>query len=421
MIRFTFSLLIAGMLIFFSGCVKDSVKRTYTLLQPVYKEKAVVLNEVGSQPAQTLKNPGKIYVYGNYLFVNEINKGVHIIDNTNPANPVNRRFINIPGNVDIAVKGNTLYADLYTDMLAIDISDPTNVNVAEVVANVFPERQYGNGFIPEPGKFIVDWIEKDTTVDFNGDGGWRSCINCGVWLDAMSFSSAEPQAYAAAISKITTGIGGSMARFSVVEDYMYAVNISSLIVFDISTQQHPERVNQVPMGWNIETIYPFQGNLFIGSSTGMFIYNISNPVAPSYVSAVSHITMCDPVISDGKYAYVTLRAGAQCGNITGSQLQVLDIANLSAPVLINTYNLENPFGLGKTGDLLWICDGTDGLKVFDAKDPKALFFKYHIKTLEPYDVIPVNNNLIVSAKEGIVQFDASNPDRLTELSRIKKQ
>lgn len=412
MIRLSFVLLI--LVSFLNSCVKDTVRRTYTLLTPVYQEKQAVLSDVGGKPAQALENPGKIYLYGDYLFVNELNKGVHIIDNSNPAAPVNKQFISIPGNVDIAVKGNTLYADVYTDMLTMDISDPLNVTVKEVTRDVFPERQYMNGFVADPNRYIVDWVQKDTTVDYNDETSW-GCRGCGIWFEAMALASSDK----AAVNKIVTGISGSMARFTIAGNYLYTVNISSLVVFDISTQLNPERINDVHIGWNIETIYPFEGNLFIGSATGMFIYNISDPTTPNYVSSVQHIRMCDPVISDGKYAYVTLRAGAECGTVTGSQLQVLDITNLSTPVLINTYTMENPYGLGKTGDLLWICDGTDGLKVFDATDPTKLAFKYHIKTLEPYDVIPVNNRLIVSAKEGIVQYDASNPDKLTELSRIK--
>ncbi len=412
--------LLGATLFLLNGCVKDSVTRTYTLLQPVYKSKEVVLNEVSSQPPQSLSVPGKMFVYGNYIFVNEVNKGVHIIDNSNPANPVNRRFINIPGNVDIAVLNNTLYADIYTDMLSIDILNPLDVKVTDVAPNVFPERQYGNGVVSDPTQYIVDWVKKDTTVDYTGDT-WNGCRGCGIWFDAMMFSSASGESSASALTKATTGISGSMARFTIVNEYLYAVNRSSLVVFDISDQQHPQKKTEQGIGWNIETIYPFQGNLFIGSATGMFIYNISTPTAPTYVSGISHIRMCDPVISDGKYAYVTLRAGAECGTVTGSQLQVLHITNIATPRLINTYTLTNPFGLGKTGYLLWVCDGTDGLKVYDAKDPEKLSFKYHIKNIEPYDVIPVNDLLIVSAKEGIIQYDASNPEKLAELSRIQKQ
>lgn len=398
------------------GCLKDKVTRTYTLLKPVYKAKQTVINEIGSQPATTLSDPGKIYVYGDYLFVNEINKGVHIIDNSNPAKPINTRFINIPGNVDIAVRGNTLYADIFTDMVTLDISDPLAVKVTQVNNDVFPERQYGNGFVADRSQYIVDWERKDTTIDFNASNGWETC--CGfrfLSLDASAFQNAS------SISKATVGIAGSMARFSIIANNLYAVNQNSIVVFDILDHLKPEIVNTVPAGWQIETIYPFRDKLFLGSTTGMFIFDITNAEAPVYVSAVSHLRMCDPVIADDQYAYVTLRAGVQCGSITGSQLQVLDITNIASPVVLKTYEMSNPYGLAKINNQLWICDGTAGLKVFDATDPLQLKPKQHFKDLEPLDVIPLYNRVVVSAKEGIVQYDITNANAIKELSRIKKQ
>ncbi len=60
---------------------------------------------------KSLTNPGKIYTYGSTLFINELNAGIHVINNSNPQNPVPLKFIKILGNVDIAVKDNILYAD----------------------------------------------------------------------------------------------------------------------------------------------------------------------------------------------------------------------------------------------------------------------------------------------------------------------
>ena len=123
---------------FFQSCLKDKVEKTYWVYEPVYKTKSEVLSEIKSSTPSAIKNPGKIYFYGNYIFLNEVNKGIHIIDNSNPSSPVIKAFINVPGNVDIAVKGNTLYADLFTDMVVIDIANPLNAMLKKVVPKVFP-------------------------------------------------------------------------------------------------------------------------------------------------------------------------------------------------------------------------------------------------------------------------------------------
>src|SRR5690606_21425763 len=176
--------------------------------------------------------------------------------------------------------------------------------------------------------------------------------------------------------------------------------LRNLIAFDISNRAIPDRVSSIGVGWEIETVYPFKGNLFIGSATGMFIYNIDNPANPVYTSRMQHLRFCDPVIADDDFAYVTLRSGTECGNIMESQLQIIDISMLVYPRMVKIYPLDNPYGLGKIGDLLWICDGVAGLKIFDAKDPRNLKLKHHFKNIEPFDVIPLPNSIIVSAKEG---------------------
>lgn len=398
--------------LFLAGCLKDKVTRSYTLYSPVYKAKAEVLDEIGSQAPQSLVNPGKIYAYGRLLFVNELNKGVHIINNADPAHPVNQAFINIPGNVDIAVRSGILYADIFTDLLSIDISDPMAAKVTDVQVDVFPERNYGPG-VAEINKnaYIVDWIEKDTTVVYEAV---NSCRNCGIMFEQALANSAGSSA------KATLGIAGSMARLSLVSNYMYAVNSFGLKVFSLSDREKPLAVNGLQIASGIETIYPFADKLFIGSTTGMFIYDISDPAMPTYVSASTHFRSCDPVITDGNFAYVTLRAGSICGAATTSELQVLDVSDISQPTLVNRLQMDNPYGLGKDKNLLWICDGTAGLKIYDATKSPEIKLKKLISGIEPYDVIPLGSIMLVSAKEGIFQFDYSDPDNIVELSRLNK-
>src|SRR5215203_2103396 len=144
------------------GCIKDTITKTYTytLYQPVFKTMPGVRANIKSNTPEEVHQPGKLFINGNYIFLNEVDKGVHVIDNTNPAQPKNVTFINIPGNVDIAVKGNTLYADLYTDLVAIDITNPKNVVLKKVVEGVFPDRHY-YGFSHDSLGIIVNWEKRD--------------------------------------------------------------------------------------------------------------------------------------------------------------------------------------------------------------------------------------------------------------------
>ncbi len=393
----------------FAGCIKDTFSRTYTytLYTPVYKTTAEVRANIKSNSPTLLQNPGKIYIRGKYIFLNEVDKGIHVIDNSNPAQPHNVAFIDIPGNVDLAVKENTLYADLYTDLVAIDISNPLSVQVKSIVENVFPDRYYGWGFVADSTKIISSWVTKDTTVTekFNPSRWGRN--------DMIAFASMESNG---SKSSVAPGIGGSMARFTIVNEWLYTVGLSDLNVFNISST-HPVHQNKQNIGWNIETIYPFKNKLFIGSANGMFIYDISTASSPGLTGQFSHVSSCDPVIADDDNAYVTLRSGTQCQGFT-NQLEVLNIKNLSNPQLLKTYPMSNPYGLSKDGSTLFICDGSAGVKIYNAADAKNLLLIKTINGIESYDVIAYNNIALIVAKDGLYQYNYSNLNAIQLLSKI---
>lgn len=392
------------------GCLKDTFKRTYTMFTPVYKTSTQVRANIKSNSAKPIKNPGKLVLLGNYIFLNEVDKGIHVIDNSNPSSPITKYFIDIPGNVDLAVKGNTLYADLYTDLVTLDISDPTNVQVKKIINDVFPFRRYQSGFIMDSSKIIVDWISKDTTVA--GEYKNISPLRGSIFMDRVSQFSGTSIA-----SSAPTGISGSMARFTILNNYMYTVTDNSLNVFNITQPHDPLFSNRVNVGSGIETIYPFKGNLFIGSTAGMFIYQTTNPALPVRLGSLQHIRSCDPVIADDNYAYVTLRSGTMCNGFT-NQLDVINIANLSAPTLVKTYPLQNPHGLSKDGNTLFVCDGKAGVKVFDAANVNAIKLLHTATGIDAYDVIAMNNLAIVIGKDGLYQYDYTNTSRLNLLSVI---
>jgi hypothetical protein len=398
------------------ACVKDTCKQkhTYTYYEAVYKTKDEVRANIKSNSARSVENPGKIYTLGKYIFLNEIDKGIHIIDNTNPSQPKNVFFIDIPGNLDIAVKENTLYADLYTDLVAIDISNPANVKVEKIIDGIFPDRYYGNGFVRgvtiTNDQIITDWVKKETTVT-------ESCDQQN-WITGQAdvfMSVSNSSGVAKASSPI--GAGGSMARFTIMNDRLYTVNSNDLDVFNISNSKDPKRTNTINIGWNIETIYPFKNKLFIGSQSGMFIYNATNADAPVAAGQFNHARSCDPVVADDEYAYVTLRSGTECQGFS-NQLDIIRLNNINDPVLQKTYPMKNPHGLSKDGDLLFICDGEAGLKIYNAANVMNLKLIKEISDIDTYDVITMDKIALVVAKDGLYQYSYANLPNLRLLSKI---
>lgn len=106
---------------------------------PILMERSELEKSILYREKQDIVNPGKIYYKDQTIYLVEKYEGLHVIDNTNPANPVNIGFINLPGCIDIAIKNQSLMADNATDLVAVDISDLSALKVTERIPNVFPE------------------------------------------------------------------------------------------------------------------------------------------------------------------------------------------------------------------------------------------------------------------------------------------
>jgi hypothetical protein len=387
------------------SCHKNNQQtRTYTIYKPVYKARSTVLAAINGNVSQPVETAGKIYIRDNFIYLNEVDKGIHIIDNSTPARPIQIAFLAIPGNLDIAVKENILYADMYGDLLAIDIINPKKVKISSIIKNFFTERMYINGTMPDSTKVIVDWIKKDTTVPLNSGGG--NCDRCFVDLNA----GPAPQNAKAA------GVAGSMASMVLINDYLYAITERhNLGIVNVRNASSPVAGATTFAGMDLQTIYPFKDKLFLGSAIGMFIYDISNPEKPVSLGRFSHGRACDPVISDGDYAYVTLHAGSECGG-SDNELNVINTKDLMNPSLIKSYPLTKPTGLCKDGNLLFICDGSAGVRVYDASKANDLQLLQKINNKDPYDIIAGNKHALVIAKDGLYQYDYTNVNHIRQLS-----
>lgn len=157
---------IAILLASLAGCTSEPEATLVTKegYRPIYMPYEQIRQFSSSSP-RPLEHAGKIYIKGNYVFINEVNKGIHIINNQNPASPQPISFVSVPGNVDIAVKGNVLYADNAVDLLALDISNPVEVKLLKRIENAFPNQVFpphtGVSFeCADPAKGVIVGWEK---------------------------------------------------------------------------------------------------------------------------------------------------------------------------------------------------------------------------------------------------------------------
>ncbi|MEX1002388.1 MAG: hypothetical protein WDZ35_09770 [Crocinitomicaceae bacterium] len=221
--------------------------------------------------------------------------------------------------------------------------------------------------------------------------------------------------------QVKNGYGGSMGQFTIVDNYLYAIDYKTLSVFDLSNANDPMLTESISMPIGMETVFHENGRLFIGANDGVHIYDITNPRSPVELSQFQHVTSCDPVIANSDLALATLRGGTGCGGNL-SQLDVIDISSIENPFLVGETTLTNPYGLGFSTvnpDIVYVCDGYDGLKAYDISTPSNPQLVMTNPNVEAMDVIAQNNNqLVVLGRNGIFQFDASNPIELVQKSFI---
>ena len=411
--------------IIFCSC-EDTTVREYKGYAPVYMSIKDLRSAVKIEQNVDLKNPGKIYFKDGFIFIVEEMKGIHVYDNSNPASPDKKAFIKLPGVVDISISGYNMYADSYIDLVVLDLEDIENIHEVGRVPDILPytvpatkDNNFPKAYVDKEKGIVTDWelriIREKIDVNPNPvpypvyfyGGGLR-------YYDLANSSGAS-----SSVSANGVGIGGSMARFGIKDKILYVVDQNTLKVFDISNKVAPFKLRDVNPGWNIETMFLRGNEMFLGTTTGMVILDTSTPDLPYVKTFFTHARSCDPVIVDDTLAYITLRTGTICGGVQNI-LDIVNIKDLTRPTSVISYSMTNPHGLCKNGDLLFICDGSDGLKVYNAADPKKILQNiiYTYPNIKAYDVIPIGNVLVLISDEGLFQYNYSDVKNITLMSTI---
>lgn len=425
--RYSFAAL-ALWAVLFQGCMQDKCKTTYSYMKysPVYMNTSEfrAASTIKTEAPRDLKRPGKIYTYGKYLLVNEIAKGVHIINNENPSNPVKVAFLSIPGNYDMAVKDGMLYCDSSVDLLVFELGDVTNPVLVNRLVNTFPHLLSYSGYQADASKgIVVDWVDEIVTGQVDNCNGnipnlWvqnQVPVNNDATANDLKTQVAAPAG---------SGKAGSMTRFAVKDNNLYVIAPKELKVYNLSGSnvQHTSDIALHGLMSDAETLFPYKDLLFVGAMDGMLIMNNSNPANPTQTGQYTHMRSCDPVVANDNYAYVSLNNDVNnpCDGYT-NQIDVIDIQTPSTPNLTRTYQMTQPKGLGIDNNILFVCDGKEGLKVFDANYPESL--KDHqlasFSDMRGYDLIPNEGVLIMVGKDGIAQYDYSDVKNIKLLSKMR--
>lgn len=111
---------------------------------------------------QPMTESSKIYIIGDYIFINDKRKGFHIFDNTNPENPIKKKFLNAPGSTDIAIRNNALFINQATDLVVLTVNfDDLSITENKRIKDVFPKFNSPDGryYSTEEDEIIVNFKE----------------------------------------------------------------------------------------------------------------------------------------------------------------------------------------------------------------------------------------------------------------------
>lgn len=409
----------------------DEYTENYTAYAPIYMSYEDLRSAVKSSSPREIEYPGKIYFKGETLFVIEKQKGIHVVDVSNASSPKNTHFIELPGCVDIAIRNSSLYADSYVDLVVMDISDLDRMKETMRLKYVFPyavpptERNLRIDHVDKQKGVVVDWKERKISKEMDQghtviypERPWSWYENSNDYTAGFNGggSTGTPS------SGASFGTAGSMARFGLHGDYLYSVDNSAVYLFDVSNDKSPDFMGQPQyVGSGIETMFVYDNHMFFGTSNGMLVYSLANPQKMERVASYWHITSCDPVVVEDGYAYLTLRSGTGCRNESINRLDVLKLSeDYKITALVKSYDMVNPHGLGIDGNMLFVCDGDAGLKIYDATDKQQIASNRlaAFPDIRAFDVIPVNGYLFMIGADGFYLYDYSDLQQVKLAGKI---
>ena len=399
---------------------EDKRLQSYMANVPIYLSYDALRSSFEVLTEAPLEKPGKISFYGSYMFINEYQKGIHVVDLSDPTNPDLKAFIEVPGNVDMAIRNDLLYAESYVDLLVIDISNPEqpvlSTRVEDLFEYIIPPYDYDyplDEIDQKKGVITAYDIKKITREVYDNPYPWPIYWDYRMEASFASDGMAGPNTN-------TYGVGGSMARFITYDDYLYALESSwKLKSINIADTDNLVVEKELSLWGNVETLFISDDYLYVGTSNGMHILDLVNPAAPNFLSSYTHITACDPVVVEGDRAFVTLRSGNTCGG-TQDLLELIDISNKYEPKRLSSFTMTEPYGLGIDNGILFVCEGEYGLKVYDATYENSI--TSHLIAAFPginaYDVIPMENFLFMIGEDGFYIYDYSDLNNISILGSL---
>ncbi|WP_370573446.1 disaggregatase related repeat-containing protein, partial [Methanomethylovorans sp.] len=358
-----------------------------------------------------------VAVSGNYAYVADADKGLIILNITDPSSPAlaGSYVTENIGYTRIAVSGNYAYAGEYSSFSIIDISNPASPDLVSTYAtdgntnNFAVAEDYA--YIAGSGLEIVDIgnpsVPAHMSNYYNGDWAWDVSVS-GDYAHVTSWNGLTIADISDPSSPAFAGkydVGGGADEVDVQGNYAYVASGGSdsvlVSVVDITDPSVPTLTGSAGLfadngvGIDVEGNYACVGVGFPGLS----ILDISDPVSPEYIG---HYGSYGPenctqnVVVSGNYAYV----------LHDFELSILDISDPSSPVLASSYPTRIS-DVAVSGNYAYLA--ADDVLILDVSDPAAPELAGSYDTSGASYIAISGNYAYVVSDNGLIVLDISDP------------
>jgi hypothetical protein len=218
-----------------------------------------------------------------------------------------------------------------------------------------------------------------------------------------------------------TAQNGSITRFVIEGNLMYAIDFNYLKIFNLTNNDNPVLIGNIKVGYGLETIFVHNKYVYIGANNGVYVISAENPMHPIQLQQIQHHISCDPVVVAGNYAYSTKRTSATgCGTTwQTSSLTVYDVTSPTNATLIKDILMEQPYGLAVQDNWLYVCDpGKGGIVVYNISDPANPIEATIATVEEPRDIILMYPYMIVSTNSAYSLYNYADPMHIYLISSL---
>ena len=316
-------------------------------------------------------------------------EALHILDVSDSSQPTLRGTYRLPYNpTDLEVVGSLAYVTLGRNGLQIvDVSNPASPTLRGSFA--FPD--YATSVAVSGNRaYVAD------SQSMSGNSG----------LTILDVSNPASPAVLGTYKSATL----SITDIQLVGNLVYLVNrIAELQIVDVSNPASPALRSSYTPANGLKQVFIANNRAYLTVVNGMEIVDVSNPASPALRGAYDTLRIVNRVYSAGSFVY-----------LVGAGLHILDTSDPARPRLRGSY--PGPFtDVQVAGNLAYIVTN-NSLQILNVANPDApMLLSSRASNVFPGDILVRGNLAYVSGISGLDIFDVSDPSQPTLLGSYTRQ